>query len=64
MDVKWGIKLNPETILTSQIGAHPEKKSVTGGQPARTRKRQMTTDRIKLITWFLVRDDVIHPTLR
>ncbi len=64
MEAKWGIKLKPDTTSTSHKGAHPESMSVTGGHPARTRNRQITTDSIKLITWFRVMAEVMLPTLR
>ena len=64
MAEKWGMKLKPDTISTAQMGAHSDRRSVTGGHPARTRKRQITTERMKLMTWFRVRDEVMLPTLR
>ena len=37
---------------------------VTGGQPARIRNRQITTDRMKLMTWLRVMAEVMQATAR
>ena len=57
---KWVITLNAAIPSTNHGLAHCVNKSVTGGQPARMRKRQMTSEMMKLTTWLRVIAEVGH----
>jgi len=59
-----GITLNAAVNSTIHLGATVSTTSVTGGNPQRTRNRHITTESIKLITWFLVKAEVMLVTDR
>src|SRR5450759_2680516 len=61
---KWVITLNAAIVSTNHELAHCVNRSVTGGQPARMRKRQMTSETMKLTTWLRVIADVMAETDR
>lgn len=60
---KCGITLKLEIKPTS-FGAKLITNRVTGSHPQRMRKKQITTDKMKLMTWFRVSADVRHVTAR
>src|SRR4029079_16808680 len=59
MASKWVMTLKAEIVCTSQGFAQCTSRSVTGGHPANIKKRQSTTERMKLTTWLRVMAEVI-----
>ena len=54
-----GMTLNAATNSTTDREATVSTASVTGGKPHSTMNKQMTTERMKLMTWFRVNADVM-----
>src|SRR5208283_5354996 len=59
---KWVMKLSEVMVSTShcQDLAQPDKSRMTGGKPANSRKRQSTTEIMKLTTWVRVMAEVMQ----
>jgi hypothetical protein len=63
-DVKWVKKLSEAIISTTSMGAQPLNIFRTMGKPLRINMKQMTTPRMKAITWLLLKADVQDPIAR
>ena len=61
---KCGMTLKALTSSTNWAGAQRTSRLVTGGQPARMRNSQSTTEMMKLMTWLRVMAEVAQLTAR
>src|SRR5712671_4948036 len=61
---KWVTTENAATVSTTAGLAQRVMRSVTGLKPARTRKRQITTERMNATTWLRVIAEVMQVIAR